>query len=331
VHSTLSDGSASPIEIASCVREVGLDFVVLADHDTCRACGTKLDGVYDGIVLIAGTEITPPRSPHCLVWGVDLPGDFRPRRAEEYVPQISARGGTCFACHPNGRRVWRFSTRSKKWRKLLIPGLRGMEIWSFVHDWLRELRPWQVGKFIRAVTSPARDLPGPERHLLKKWDKIGKKRRFVGVCALDAHGRRLPLTERQFLPYYHLIRALVLHVIVFDEKILTVRSLQRAIEEGRCFMANDWLADSTGFDFLLSGEEGEETAMGGEVPFRPGRRLQIRVPARAETVLMRDGEAVFRGEQRKMEFEVRAPGVYRVEVVRDGKPWIFSNPIYIRS
>ena len=96
-------------------------------------------------------------------------------------------------------------------------------------------------------------------------------------------------------------------------------------------MANDWLADSTGFDFLLSGEEGEETAMGGEVPFRPGRRLQVRVPARAETVLMRDGEAVFRGEQRKMEFEVRAPGVYRVEVVRDGKPWIFSNPIYIRS
>jgi len=78
--------------------------------------------------------------------------------------------------------------------------------------------------------------------------------------------------------------------------------------------------------------------MGDEIELQDGVRLTITTPVKARVLLIKDGQAIRDedGTARK-EYAVTDRGVYRVEVyltqlgslVKD-KPWIISNPIYVR-
>jgi hypothetical protein len=79
---------------------------------------------------------------------------------------------------------------------------------------------------------------------------------------------------------------------------------------------------------------GDEIATGAD-----GRvRLFVRSPVKCRTVFFRDGRAVREvKDSAAAELTVEGAGVYRVEVYLDqlgslleGKPWIVSNPIFVR-
>jgi hypothetical protein len=61
----------------------------------------------------------------------------------------------------------------------------------------------------------------------------------------------------------------------------------------------------------------------------------VEIPRHEEIRLMKDGVLAAKGYGRKASFEVSEKGVYRVEVSLYAfpfgwRPWIFSNPIYLR-
>ncbi|HEV7376010.1 MAG TPA: hypothetical protein VGN95_14925, partial [Pyrinomonadaceae bacterium] len=78
--------------------------------------------------------------------------------------------------------------------------------------------------------------------------------------------------------------------------------------------------------------------MGDEIELLDGVRLSATTPVQARVLLIKDGQVIRDedGTSRK-DFPVNERGVYRVEVyltqlgslVKD-KPWIISNPIYIK-
>jgi hypothetical protein len=107
----------------------------------------------------------------------------------------------------------------------------------------------------------------------------------------------------------------------------------------------DVFGDPTGFRFTASTEPFESRAqararMGDELTLAPGdkARLNVRTPVPARTVFYRDGQAVHEArDSTHAKLPVEQPGVYRVEVyldqlgsLLDGKPWIISNPIFVR-
>ncbi len=55
----------------------------------------------------------------------------------------------------------------------------------------------------------------------------------------------------------------------------------------------------------------------------------IRTPERAKIVLVHHGANIFEYEGRQASWPVEKAGTYRVEVYREGKLWILSNPIYV--
>jgi hypothetical protein len=74
--------------------------------------------------------------------------------------------------------------------------------------------------------------------------------------------------------------------------------------------------------------------MGEEARFVPGQ-LVIESPSEAEIRLIKDGALLERWRGREAIFFVRESGVYRVEVYKHQRffgwrPWIFTNPIYLR-
>jgi hypothetical protein len=80
--------------------------------------------------------------------------------------------------------------------------------------------------------------------------------------------------------------------------------------------------------------------MGDEIRLPPGGevRLNVTLPVQARTVFYRDGQVVHEvPDSARAHLAVERKGVYRVEVYLDrlgalleGKPWIISNPIFVR-
>jgi hypothetical protein len=86
--------------------------------------------------------------------------------------------------------------------------------------------------------------------------------------------------------------------------------------------------------------------MGDQVPWRQGARIVTELSLPAQVRLLRDGVEVTTAPptrtgdgpaQRTNRFEhvADAPGVYRieawVEIGGELRPWIYSNPIYLRG
>ncbi len=131
-------------------------------------------------------------------------------------------------------------------------------------------------------------------------------------------------------PYAVSFRNLSTHILApwLDES-----SLRIALRSGRVYVSHDWMCDPTGFRFGWTSAEGRGR-IGDEVKLAPGLELDAWFPAECHIRLLRGGRLVAESTSGRMERPVEEPGVYRVEgwLTVDGeeRPWIYSNPIYVR-
>jgi hypothetical protein len=196
-------------------------------------------------------------------------------------------------------------------------------VWSLVTD-VAEALPRRRDA-LRFMFTPRRVVERPPARNLAAWDRLGARRRVVGIGGIDAHqiglriGGRVPL---RLMAYHRSFALLRTHVLVEGEP--SVESVYAALRAGRCYLALDYLASPKGFEF-----EG----MGQEVEAIP-RRLHARVPRPAALTLLRDGAPIATGQGTEIAADVQEPGVYRLEATlpHNGvdRAWIISNPVYLR-
>jgi len=70
VHSNYSDGSGEIPEIARYAGEVGVDIVLMTDHNTLRPLKDGLEGWYGSTLVLIGTEINDQKKSKSLsgIW-----------------------------------------------------------------------------------------------------------------------------------------------------------------------------------------------------------------------------------------------------------------------
>jgi hypothetical protein len=141
----------------------------------------------------------------------------------------------------------------------------------------------------------------------------------------------------QLDPYATSFRLVRLHVLTDAVKTLDAGQLLGAIKAGHCFIGFDFFGDTSGFRFEVQTPT-ETRFQGDEIPLHNDTRLRIHTPTASRIVLFKDGSPILNenGVTTK-EIPVTERGVYRVEVylpqieqLIGEKPWIISNPIYIR-
>ncbi len=102
LHSTHSDGKASPKEILVVLLEKGLDIAVVTDHDTfegsVRLARLVKSGGYE-LVPLLGAEIRTDAG-DVLVYCVEKTLSRIPRRVEELVDHAREEGCVTVAAHP---------------------------------------------------------------------------------------------------------------------------------------------------------------------------------------------------------------------------------------
>ncbi len=316
VHSTYSDGQLPVERIARIADEQGLDFLILTDHNTLRGKREGKEGFHGKTLLLVGSEISSE-------------GHYLALRVKEEVPQgqkfqptadaVAAQGGLGFIAHP----LW----RKKRWEHWELHGFTGMEIYNAAQD-ATEQNPlplvfWTL--LTGADVTVGRWLDRPAR-TLELWDRyLADRGPVVGIGAADAHGlKRFGL---RLGPYETLFKLVRNHLLIPGD--LTEAAVYDALEKGRLFVAHDILGDARGFSFTAVAEGEVRGGMGEQVRWEPGLQLHVRLPNYGETSLLVDGRTAAKTQGQEAWFDVKGKGVYRVEVSRKGRPWIYSNPVYV--
>jgi hypothetical protein len=181
---------------------------------------------------------------------------------------------------------------------------------------------------------------------LKKWDQALTRSRLTATAGNDAHSNigvslrdssGKTLAGIQLDPYEVSFRLVRMHVLIERTKPLDQANLLEALRAGHCFIGFDFLGDPSGFSFTAE-SQGEQRIQGDEVGLSADTRLKVRMPVSGRVLLLKDGNVISdeTGLTNK-NFSVTERGTYRVEVylpqlgkLVGDKPWIISNPIYVR-
>lgn len=166
--------------------------------------------------------------------------------------------------------------------------------------------------------------------ILAKWDSEIQKKPLTGIGANDSHQNQI-FGGTTFDPYEVSFRNLSTHILA---RALTEPEIRQALREGHAYVAHDWLCDPTGFAFGGVNTLGVYP-MGDSIPLLGVTRLGAVVPVSARLKLFQDGKKIHEQVGTNLLFTVRTPGAYRLEawlpVDGEERPWIISNPVYLRA
>ena len=315
IHTTYSDGSLGVAPIARIANRQGLDFLILTDHNTLEA--RKEQGWFGSTLVLADTEISTGEGHYvALRLREEVPAREEPQGT---IDRVRGQGGLGFIAHP----YWPRSP----WRKSEVTGFTGVEIYNAVEDISEEnplsLAAWTV--LAGSDFSIARWLDRSAKPLAL-WDRyLARGEPVVGIGAADAHG--LQRAGFHLGPYGSTFKLVRDHLLI--EGDLTPESVYRALEKGRLFVAHDIVADARRFQFLALARGQARAVMGERLRLEEGLQLYAYLPAPGRMTLLKDGQAAGTAEGQHGWFRVTGPGVYRLEATRKGRPWIYSNPIYV--
>lgn len=334
-HSIYSDGTGTVPQIAAATARAGADVVLLTDHDSLEAKRRGHEGWRHGVLVCVGLEVSPTRQNHYLAFGLDEEIDHEGMSPAQICAAVSEAGGFGFLAHPfsRGSRRFRRAGEGIPWRDLECEGYTGLELWSMVTDTGEQLE--SLGDVVRFVAAPGRVLERPPERNMAEWDRLGARRRVVGIGGIDAHQFGLRVAGRvplRLMGYHRSFRHLRTHVLLdgppSGDSGRDRDAVYAALRQGRCYLARDSLAPAGGFSF-----EAGDARMGDEVQAGP-RELRARTPHPAALTLLRDGAPAASVHGRELRHTVEEPGVYRVEASLRAhgreRAWIVSNPVYLR-
>ncbi|NLN28490.1 MAG: CehA/McbA family metallohydrolase [Firmicutes bacterium] len=326
LHTKYSDGLGTVDAVVKAARRLGLDFCVVTDHDDMSAL--PREGYAGDTLLLVGTEVTCKDNGHCLALGIrrPIPTGLAPQDA---IDAITQQGGLSILAHPWDRGSPRFGTYYP-WRDWTVSGYSALEVWNFLNNWGEGVT--NLGQAAIGFAFLSLRLTGPNPAGLAHWDRLNEERFALGeppvpvIGGVDGHG---------YFMYRRSLGTVRTHIWAPPKRRDPARdrhAILRALRTGRCFLANDALADSRGFVFQVRGRDRQYPRDAADVAGPAD--IVVRLPRRAEVRILRDGETVYRNVTDHVTYRTERPGTYRCEATRSywgrSRPWIFTNAVHVR-
>ena len=340
IHSYHSDGKGSYAALAGKAVKQGIDFICFNDHaHMLDFFSLDEEGLYDNLALIIGLEIGK-EDHHYLAYNLKKVPDCDNATPQEVIDRVNEQGGFGFLAHPFEKGM-PFMEKSVvyRWNDLSVDGYTGICIWNFSSRWKERIKTVFHGIF--HLIFKVQGLKGPSKETISFWDELCLKRKVVAVGGSDAHGSiiKLGFIKASILKYDYLLNSINIHVFlnrkIYKDFKAAKNEIFEAMKAGRLFIANDRLCPARGFKYCFLSDDGSDLLMGEEETFSNPGNLVVELPSKGEIRLIRNGETVNTYRGMEVVYPVKKEGVYRVEVYRHvplfgWRPWIFTNPIYLR-
>jgi hypothetical protein len=339
VHSSLgghSNGTFS--ELIAAARANNLDFVIMTEHPQAEfdTSAMTLSGMHAGVLFVNGNEVATSDGDRLLL----VPGPANAHEnhtTKEFVDQQHANHGLAFAAYPSESKTWQMNPVDGVEIYNLFTNTKQINRVATFFDGVWSYRSYADLMFANFFARPTENL--------KRWDDAmnTSQHKLIAISGNDAHSNvgfgLSDSTGKQIIglkldPYERSFRTVRTHVLIRKDAPLTPESLLEAISLGHCYVSFDIFGDARGFEFR--GLQSDKI-MGDEVSLGNIPKVLAKASLPARFVLFKDGNPVAQSSGLSAEFPVSALGVYRIEVYLDslpapatGKPWVISNPIYVR-
>ncbi len=332
MHSVYSDGT-EPIEvIADYADELGLDYIMISDHMTLKPLEDGMERWFGSTLALIGYEINDADdNNHYLAFGLRSEVN-RHLPAIEYVKQVKENGGLGIIAHPDEKRDLMIEHPPYPWTAWESNDFTGIEVWNGLSEWMEGLTHLNM---LYRFLHPRKSLIAPVRETVNRWDALNKHRAIVAVGGVDAHAHHhkvfglIPVRIFHYKVHFKTIRTHILTDQAWNKggDIETHKNIvYDALRNTRVFISNYRNGNAYGFRFWA--EYGENTVeMGETVNYSGKARLYVNLPERADVIIFKNGVKTDVANAKEAEFEIEAPGIFRVEVHKKRKAWIFSNHI----
>lgn len=338
IHSKFSDGTGEISEIAKLADDIGLDYIIITDHNTVRGLHEGYEKWYGNTLCLIGCEINDKNNQnHYLAFGINDAFSTR-TPAKKYVQKVKELGAVGIIAHPHEKRQHMKEHPPYPWVDWDIEDFDGLEIWNHMSEWMENLT--EENKY-RAFMHPLKTISAPTEETLKLWDELNLKRKVVGIGGVDAHAHKynlLGFLEVEIFPYKVLFKSVRTHVLL-EKSIKKGKSLKdieaakwqiyKAIKSGSCFVSNDYNGNAKGFRFFAE-QNGKIYNMGDYIKSPEQVYLNVILPeVSAKIRIIKNGILFAELDNQQIQIKTNESGAYRVEVFKDNRAWIYSNHIRI--
>lgn len=340
VHSSLGGHSTGTFsELIAGAKANNLDFVIMTEHPQANfdTSAMTLDGVHAGVLFVNGNEVSTSDGDRLLLIP-GVPNANENHTTKEFVDQQHTNHGLAFSAYPGDSDAWKANSVDGVEVYNLFTNAKQINRVVTFFDGVWSYRSYADLMFANFFARPSDNL--------KRWDDTmnSSGRKLVAISGNDAHSNvgfgLSDSTGKQIVgvkldPYERSFRTVRTHVLIKRETPLTRESLLEAISLGHCYIAFDIFGDARGFEF--SGLESGKI-VGDDTSLATNSKLRAKSPLPARFVLLKDGIPSAAASGLSAEFPINTGGVYRIEAYLDslpppatGKPWVISNPIYVRQ
>lgn len=335
IHSSYSDGAATIPDIAAAAAKVGLDYIIVTDHQTLA--GLPEEGYHHGVLVLVGTEINRTKH-HYLALGISREIADNDQKPQTIIDAVNQQGGLGFIAHPFEKgSPFVLDGITYPWHDWNAQGFAGIEVWNWCSQWRDGIQKMLKGLFY-AYFKPEGPISGPCPQALERFDQITQKQKITAIAGSDAHNWRFRygLFQRCIFPYEYLFRtannSLLLEEPLSQDAQAAKKQILTALRTGRAYIINHLVGKGESFSFFIANESGvfnlgdtatltANTTLSVRCPFASPRHLSI--------TILRNGTLWRQEQSNRCAYQIKEKGTYRVEIRQKKKPWIFTNPIYV--
>ncbi len=303
IHTTHSDGSGTPDDVALAASRAGLKFVLLTDHgDATRVLAPPT--YLHGVLVIDGTEITTAVG-HLVALGLPSAAPYPlGGEADDVIEDVHRLGGFAVVAHPDSPKF------DLSWRGPRA-GADGVEWLNADAEWRDESRLKLIGTFSHFFVRPAESLAEliqrPAK-TLQRWDADMSSKSIVGLAAADAHGTMgwrgkdqsggVVIGDRLYEQIFRTFaQAVVLDAPLSGAADVDAAAILHAVRSGHTFSIVTAFASPASID--LTASDGISNELIGErlIPSNTTITISARVPEApdAHLVLMQGGREISSG------------------------------------
>jgi hypothetical protein len=330
VHSTLSDGTGTPAEIARAAKAVGVSAVILADHGRPNLQATAFRETFGDVTVIGGSEANLPDGHLIGFGGIAVPGFWLPPWPPDALADLGEWGGLGAVAYPEdpvfGWQYWESDFRPDM-LEVLNPSTM-----------FRRLGWWNKTRLAAGYAASSYvflDFLPPPAAELQRWDRLLQNGRVFALLGLNAHGG-VHLGGDMVLPaptYEAMFRLWAMGTSSAEKDTLA------ALRRGEFFCCLRGAAEPARLRFEAASEGTVYPAGCWAVPAGANLQLGVEVAGYAtRLVLRRDGRMIRQTTGNELTLDGLTPGVYRAEIyltdhplLSADVPWILTSPLRVTA
>ncbi len=333
IHTKHSDGGGDVDYITKAAKKAGLSWIIITDHNNFDV----KEGIYNGVCVIKGEEISPQEANHYLAFGIEsliLPDC----PVEEYVRKVKAQGGFGFAAHPDESPNRRNSNAPLRWLDKDIP-VDGLEIWNWFSDWADGFDSSNIFTVAYSYLFRNKLISGAKPETLAWWDKLNNENSKItpAIGGLDVHALKvrkylIPVT---IFPYEFafgtIVNLLKLNQPLEKDFLVQKKKILNALQSGNNTILGNWKFFRKNIPLCRIKTSNDKSYFSGDIAeLDDATFFEISLPVPGIIKIIKNGQVIYKATARDLCFKLQEAGKYRAEVKINNNTRIYTNPIIVR-